>query len=55
MNSSKNNSSQMGQPLSGDEIGIIRREKRMGYVFASLILMFGLLLNLGIINYYEYK
>jgi|GEM_PF-6126528 len=43
MNSSKNNSSQMGQPLSGDEIGIIRREKRMGYVFASLILMFGLL------------
>lgn len=29
-----NHSSQMQKPLSGDEIGIIRREKRMGYVFA---------------------
>jgi len=49
MNSSMNNSFQTEQQLSGEEIGIIRKEKRMGYVLAILILLFGLLLNLGII------
>ena len=49
MNSSMNNSFQTEQPLSGDEIVIIRKEKRMGYIFASIILMLGLLLNLWII------
>ena len=29
----------MEKPLSGEEIRIIRREKRMGYVFASLIII----------------
>jgi len=43
------NFSQTEQPLSGDEMVIIRKEKRMGYVFAAIILMFGLLLNLWII------
>ena len=49
MNSSMNNSFQTEQQLSAEEIVIIRKEKRMGYIFASLILMFGLLLNLWII------
>lgn len=44
-----NSSFQTEQQLSGEEIGIIRKEKRMGYIFASLILMFGFLLNLVII------
>ncbi|NTU95519.1 MAG: hypothetical protein HGA52_05660 [Bacteroidales bacterium] len=44
-----NNSFQTEQQLSAEEIVIIRKEKRMGYIFASLILMFGLLLNLWII------
>ena len=49
MNSSKNSSTQANQPLSNEEIVIIRREKRMGYIFAAIILMLGLLLNLVII------
>lgn len=49
MNSSMNNSFQTEQQLSGDEIVIIRKEKRMGYIFAAIILMLGLLLNLVII------
>lgn len=49
MNSSKNSSTQANQPLSNEEIVIIRREKRMGYIFAAIILMLGLLLNLWII------
>jgi len=49
MNSSMNNSFQTEQQLSAEEIVIIRKEKRMGYIFASLILMIGLLLNLWII------